>query len=61
MPPRRGASGLRALNLATFFVVVPARLDDFDGLGQAADVVPAYLIAQAAGELGEEHVLWRDI
>jgi hypothetical protein len=39
----------------------PARLDDYDGLGQAAEHVPADIVAQAAAELGETRVVWRDI
>lgn len=39
----------------------PARLDDYDTLDQAADHVPADIIARAAAELGEERVIWRDI
>jgi hypothetical protein len=39
----------------------PARLTDYDHLDQAAADVPADIIARAAGELGEQRVLWRDI
>ena len=39
----------------------PAHLEDYDSLDQAANHVPADIIAMAARELGEERVLWRDI
>lgn len=39
----------------------PARLDDYDSLDQAAEHVPADVIARAAAELGEMRVIWRDI
>ena len=39
----------------------PPHLDDYDSLDQAAERVPADIIARAAAELGETRVLWRDI
>jgi hypothetical protein len=39
----------------------PANLNDYDSLGQAAEHVPAEIIAHAAAELGETQVLWRNI
>jgi Post-segregation antitoxin CcdA len=40
----------------------PARLNDYDGLGQAAAAgIPGDIIALAAAELHGQRVLWRDI
>lgn len=40
----------------------PAMLADYDDLDAAsADNVPADIIAMAAKELGQQHVVWRDI
>jgi Post-segregation antitoxin CcdA len=39
----------------------PANLNDYDSLDQAAEHVPANIIAHVAAELGETRVLWRNI
>jgi hypothetical protein len=39
----------------------PAELHDYDNLSDAADDVPADILARATTQLGERRVVWRDI
>jgi hypothetical protein len=39
----------------------PPELKDYDDLDDAAEIVPEDILAEAAGAMGQERVVWRDI